>query len=195
LIKIKEGADGMEIDNLLVFHCAPTLAGLKIGALICVPREQGVMSYEHMITIYNKCYNRQRLYFRTLCSCKKRQLLYVYRPHKVERYLACPPINTFLQQYGFKKDDTLQQKLDQLATHFEYGGMFPHELGIFLGYPLADVVAFIKYGGSKAKMCGEWKVYTNMRYAQREFEKYDCCRKDYSKRFYGGATLKTLIVA
>ena len=157
----------MEIDNFLVFHCAPTLAGLKIGALVCVPREQETMSYEQMITSYNECYNWKGLYFRTLCSCRSRQLLYVYRPHRVEQYLACPKVDAFLQQYGFKKKHSLQQKLDQLTIHFERDGTFPHELGIFLGYPLADVEAFIKYGGSKAKICGEWKVYTNMRYAQR----------------------------
>ena len=36
---------------------------------------------------------------------------------------------------------------------------FPHEIGIFLGYPLADVAGFIRNKGRNCKCIGTWKVY------------------------------------
>ena len=34
---------------------------------------------------------------------------------------------------------------------------FPHEISVFLGYPLKDVKCFISRRGSGYHMCGEWK--------------------------------------
>ena len=38
---------------------------------------------------------------------------------------------------------------------------FPHEIGLFLGYPLGDVIGFIKNAGQNCKCVGCWKVYCN----------------------------------
>ena len=35
---------------------------------------------------------------------------------------------------------------------------FPHEIGLFLGYPPEDVDAFIKNGAAGEKCIGMWKV-------------------------------------
>ena len=36
---------------------------------------------------------------------------------------------------------------------------FPHEIGVFLGYPLEDVVGFIRHRGKCFTCCGCWKSY------------------------------------
>ena len=38
---------------------------------------------------------------------------------------------------------------------------FPHEVGVLLGYPLADVLAFIAHDGRDELACGVWKAYIN----------------------------------
>ncbi len=43
---------------------------------------------------------------------------------------------------------------------------FPHEIGVFLGYPLADVIGFIQNRGKNFTACGYWKVYTDPTAAQ-----------------------------
>lgn len=44
--------------------------------------------------------------------------------------------------------------LDTLAGRIQNaGGEFPHEIGLFLGYPLGDVKGFIKH---KAKTASVW---------------------------------------
>lgn len=70
----------MNIDHLLVTYCAPTLARLKMGALLCLHREGTMEEYESIAAQYNQQYNSKGLYFRILYQCPQRTLLYVFRP-------------------------------------------------------------------------------------------------------------------
>lgn len=187
----------MHIDDLLVFHCAPTLAGLKMAALICVPQgnERQENEYKAMVCEYNLRYNERGLYFTTLCTCKGRCLLYIYRKEAVAEYLGTAQAKYFLKAFGYEDSMPLEACLAQLSYRFDCGSEFPHELGLFLGYPLADVQAFIKYKGADAKLTGEWKVYSDVRFAQREFTRYDLCRRVYVDMFNRGYALERLVIA
>lgn len=45
---------------------------------------------------------------------------------------------------------------------------FPHEIGLFLGYPPEDVQGFLADpGGGRCKLCGHWKVYHDVEGARR----------------------------
>lgn len=50
---------------------------------------------------------------------------------------------------------------------------FPHEIGLFLGYPLEDVKGFIENKADSSKCSGCWKVYGNEQKALKLFEKYE----------------------
>lgn len=54
------------------------------------------------------------------------------------------------------------------SSFFEKDG-FPHEVGLFLGYPLDDVTGFIEQKGKNYKCCGIWKVYGNEKQTQMLF--------------------------
>ena len=41
---------------------------------------------------------------------------------------------------------------------------FPHEIGVFLGYPLDDVIGFIEH--KPYYLVGDWKVYQNVNEAK-----------------------------
>ena len=156
----------MNIDAILVNHCSPTLAGLKMGSLLCLPRLESRTDYEKLIDKYNHMYNQKGLHFRILYACPKRTLLYVYRPAMVASYIQDQAVMAFLTQYGYAAGDC-----------------FPHESGIFLGYPLEDVCGFITHKGNHAKICGDWKVYGDADKASRIFRMFSCCREDYINRF------------
>lgn len=49
----------------------------------------------------------------------------------------------------------------------------PHELGVFLGYPLDDVRDFMEYNNKKCLGCGYWRVYNDITRAKEIFSKYD----------------------
>lgn len=185
----------MNIDAILINHCSPTLAGLKMGALLCLPRQESLAECKNIIDNYNHKYNSKGLHFRILYCCPQRTLLYIYRPAMVEAYVKQPRIQNFLKRFGYAKKSSLNTMLTYLSYRFRSGGCFPHESGIFLGYPLEDVYGFIINKGNHAKLCGEWKVYGDAAKASHLFQQYACCRQDYINRFVVGTTLESLIVA
>lgn len=63
---------------------------------------------------------------------------------------------------------------------------FPHEIGVFLGYPLQDVKGFIENNGRNSKYTGLWKVYGDKAASMRMFEKYRKCFSVYSDLWRSG---------
>ena len=72
---------------------------------------------------------------------------------------------------------------------------FPHEIGLFLGYPPEDVLGFIKNGAENCKRLGCWKVYGDEENALKTFKKYEKCTEIYSKLWNNGRSLERLTVA
>ena len=70
---------------------------------------------------------------------------------------------------------------------------FPHEVGVLLGYPLADVLAFIAHDGRDELACGVWKAYINPEGAQACWQAMRECRSQALARYRTGATLSELI--
>ena len=72
---------------------------------------------------------------------------------------------------------------------------YPHEIGIFLGYPLEDVVGFIENRGWNYTCCGYWKAYGDPAAAQKCFDRYRKCTAVYKDRYARGVPLIELVVA
>ena len=94
-------------------------------------------------------------------------------------------------QSGSGKSTLLNQLADRLCCE----GEFPHEIGVFLGYPLADVIGFIQNRGKNFTACGYWKVYTDPTAAQAEFDRYKKCERIYARCYYNGTPIRRLTVA
>ena len=76
-----------------------------------------------------------------------------------------------------KQIRTLEEQLTLLAERYEsyqkHGSAFPHEIGLFLEYPLADIEGFIEHQGKDALESGYWKVYGDVEQARAAFRLYD----------------------
>ncbi len=127
-------------NNIIIKHCAPTLAGLKIGNLFTYDFDS--MYYlEQIIKRYNELLNTKGVYMLVLKTYKGKALIYVYRKNKLSSLLHDIEIQKFLRSYGYEQFD-LDFCLNQLKTHLSNTD-FPHEIGVFLGYPLSDIIGFI----------------------------------------------------
>lgn len=80
-------------------------------------------------------------------------------------------IQSFLKQYDYPDRDILSHLEKRLEM-----SQYPHEIGLFLGYPLADVWGFVHH--KKCQCCGYWKVYENKREKESLFKQFDCCKKN-----------------
>nr|WP_243688156.1 DUF3793 family protein [Geotalea toluenoxydans] len=69
-------------------------------------------------------------------------LLLLYRPDALANLLEKPAVRAILARAGYAEEVALPQVLARFARCLAADG-FPHEIGIFLGYPLKDVVGFM----------------------------------------------------
>lgn len=83
----------------------------------------------------------------------------------------------------------------QLRCRLADNAAFPHEIGVFLGYPLGDVMGFIRSGGRNCRHAGCWKVYCNEAETLRLFEKFKKCRDVYLRLWNQGRSVLQLTVA
>lgn len=68
---------------------------------------------------------------------------------------------------------------------------FPHEIGLFLSYPIEDVLGFIENRGKNYILNGYWKVYGNEEEARKSFFKYRKCTDVYHKLLWEEHPLKS----
>ena len=74
----------------------------------------------------------------------------------------------------------------------EKGMGFPHEIGMFLGYPVADIRGFIENEGRKYLMIGYWKVYSNLSQARMIFKEYDRAKECAVQEYLTGKSIREI---
>lgn len=87
-------------------------------------------------------------------------LLLLYRPAMVEALLQQSSVRRLLGRAGYP-DDAAMAMCVKLLSQRASAGAFPHEIGIFLGYPLKDVAAFMGLCRIPFSCQGPWKIYGN----------------------------------
>ena len=180
-------------EEYLIRHCAPTLAGIKTGSLFSCPytcRKELFCSIRRV----NKRLSAKGLRVLPLRCSDHKALIYAYRPNRLTRDLADPTAAQILHQNGYdtitcaKCIVCLMQKLRGQAD-------FPHEIGLFLGYPPEDVCGFIENKACNCKCVGCWKVYGDADAAMKKFAQYKKCTKVYCDQWAKGKDLERLTVA
>lgn len=183
----------MEFESLLIRHGAPTLAGLKTAALFwysCQSLALAALQVEE----WNQVFGQKGIRMRILKTCKNRVLLYVYREKKLLADLESKEVREILRAAGYPEGD-LSAVFVHLGKRLSIYQEFPHEIGLFLGYPLEDVQGFIENKGKNFQCCGCWKVYCNECEKKKLFEQYKRCGQIYMKLFLRGRTVWQLTVA
>ena len=89
----------------------------------------------------------------------------------------------------------VEKAVARLKERLAQSDGFPHEIGVFLGYPLGDVIGFIENGGKNCKCVGCWKVYCNECEAKKTFEKFKKCTGIYRRLYETGKSVLQLTVA
>ena len=119
----------------------------------------------------------------------------VYRKRWVEQILADPETVAFLKQKGYLMPGSCGFILQQLSNRLCAEKDFPHEIGVFLGYPLEDVIGFIENRGRNYTCCGFWKTYGDPREARHRFDRYRNCIRMCMNRFENGIPVIQLLAA
>jgi len=103
-------------------------------------------------------------------------ILYLYRKDALQSCLQQEDVRNFLKKYGYPDKeivDMLKRLSQRIRLYADGQTDFPHEIGAFLGYPLADVESFIENRGKNYAYLGYWKVYHDVEQAVRTFRLFD----------------------
>ncbi len=126
-------------------------------------------------------------------TSKDRVFVYVYRPDFLERDLKNSEALSILRDKGYMCGRA-SDYLEQLIIHLKTDETFPHEIGLFLGYPPSDVRGFMISPCDGVKCCGYWKVYSDMDSALRTFDRYKRCTEVYREAYKKGRSIVQLAV-
>lgn len=181
-----------QFEQTLAWHCAPALTGIKPADLVSLapPADGG----EGLLDHYARLLERRGIRLQVLGTCRRRTLLLIYRPRRLEAWLAQSQVSAMLAEAGYPVGQGMEAMLRHLS-HCLRGRAFPHEIGLFLGYPPADVEGFLRNGGRHCKLCGPWKVYGDVAEAQRRFHAFQRCRDTLSRRVAQGIPLAQVFPA
>ncbi len=180
-------------EEMLIRHCAPTLAGIKTGSLFSCPcRSQKEIQNE--VRRLNRVLAPKGIRVLPLRYCKQRALIYLYRPSHLERDLSDGCACALLKQYGYSFENS-QRCVVQLVNRLRTCSGFPHEIGLFLGYPPEDVQGFIDNKACHCKCIGCWKVYGDEEKARQTFNRYKKCTETYFAQWSKGTAVERLAVA
>ena len=154
-------------EKSMAYHLAPAMLGIKPACL---------MSIEENVELFNSRAYTKGMKLTVLCECKSRKLLFLYNEKLLSDRLADIRVRKLLESFGYDSRMTLEQQLERLSGRISASEDFPHEIGLFLGYPVDDVTGFIQNKGRNYLLCGYWKVYSDENRARRIFSNYDKCR-------------------
>ena len=181
----------MSVDYIIE-HAAPTLAGLKTGNLFpCFFSDRADLLQD--LRTVNQILVPRGLRVLPLRLERGRALLYLFRPAKLSQDLNRQEVRCLLNRAGYR-DIGQRPCLRELSQRLRARAEFPHEIGLFLGYPPEDVQGFMEHRGACCKCVGCWKVYGDEEAARRRFAAYKACTDQYCRRRAGGATLERLTV-
>ena len=182
------------LEELLAYYCAPALAGIKPANIVSCQKPLFPDLYRELDRL-NSELNRKDIYIETLCECENHVLVMVYRKSVLENHLHSYSNAAFLLQYGYAKNGSLSDYFNMLKKRLSCDS-FPHEIGVFLGYPLHDIYCFINHRDEGCLLVGEWKVYHNIEEAEKLFGRFKACRKALVKRVsQKGKTLAQIFCA
>ena len=144
------------VEMQLILHCAPVL---KVNRVI----------------------KDTEVHAKTLYQNNSVAVVLFYRRDQMLKVMNQVTYCAYLLQLGYRPlnvEECFNQLRSKMYDYHNRRKVFPHELGVFLEYPLYDIQEFIRQGGKNCKLCGYWKVYDQEDDAKTIFKQYDQARNE-----------------
>ena len=181
------------MERVLLTHCAPTLAGLKCANLVRLTGPRAEL--EAAAQAWKATLAPRGVHVRTARWDGDSALLYLYREGHLRREWEKPGAADFLRRHGYEPGAAVQENVELLLRRIARRPCFPHEIGLFLGYPPEDVQGFMECRAKGFRCVGCWKVYGDAEKAQKLFASYKKCTAVYTARHAKGTPVERLTVA
>ncbi|TGE38239.1 DUF3793 family protein [Desulfosporosinus fructosivorans] len=148
-----------------------TMVGVKPAELLNIPVNEGGTK--------NLALEELRVYFLRDKNIKLREIktqngrvqVLFYHSTSLDNAL-CNKVNLkFLRGLGYPQQYSVEGYVNYLVTRLNKKD-FPHEIGLFLGYPLKDVLGYIGHPSLKLVKINGWKIYGNDKLSNKRYESF-----------------------
>ncbi|WP_317310589.1 DUF3793 family protein [Clostridium thermobutyricum] len=158
------------LEKYLLFTLSPVIGGLKPSSTITLSYDK--KEYSIWSNYKKEFLEILKLKEIVLRKGTKAEIILIYNEENLLNCINKKDNRKFLNKLGYDLTLTLEENLDILVYRYEKYHC-PHELGVFLGIPIEDVIDFMECSDKKCLMCGYWKVFNNYNNAKDIFNKYD----------------------
>ena len=194
----------MSFEQALLYYASPALCGIKPACLFSM--QSTIENYIEAPTSLNAFFEYKDLYdFQKEFNKQGRKIVPIKRVHSTSitlffiyderllyNVLNAYDILAYLKQKGYTITKGPYFILQELFSRLALNKDFPHEVGLFLGYPLEDVIAFENDKGHNSKYTGYWQVYGNVNKAYKTMQQYKACSIFCRKLFNKGIKIPTI---
>lgn len=163
-----------KIDNdfikRIVELLGPVILGTKPAEILSFPNndkdfESNVSKLEKFFSV---CKKIQLIKFKYNSNSIK---ILFYNPRTLENTLNDKRNIKILKDIGYPNIYNLNLYLEHIVNKMIKGNI-PDEIGIFLGYPLKDVLGFIGHPSLKLTKVNGWRVYGDPRISDKKFNEF-----------------------
>ena len=188
VFEIVQGMDLKAIETQLALQCAPLITGLKTSNLLIVQNEK-VRQVRMLLR------KTELAYFILFRGTEKTTIL-LFRHEPLSRYLQEPEVQKLLSKLGYDTRTFGKQVAvfaERYSNYMAGNGEFPHEMGVFLGYPVEDVKGFMENEGKNFLFSGYWKVYQDEAVKKDLFKKFDLAKETLIQLVANGVSMHDVI--
>ena len=172
-----------------IMHCgAPALCGIKPACLFSM-NSKNYEDGSEKLHQWRQSFSKDKTFLVALKKPDGRFLFFIYDKKLLEQVLKNPANKEYLASKGYPVQRGFSAVIALLLHRLAVNESFPHEVGLFLGYPLEDVVGFEKQKAAGFKYSGIWKVYGDKESAIRRMNLYKSCTETCMKWLYDGLSV------
>ena len=134
--------------------------GVKPGELLRVRHRYEIRNQDGRIDSLDhfEIFDILKLDFRVLCSNSVSSLVLFYQKERLEKTLFTPEVRAFLARCGYPERSSMEEFFVSLQNRCAAENI-PHEVGVFIGYPVKDVAGFIEHRPRTPVQNGNWQVF------------------------------------
>jgi Protein of unknown function (DUF3793) len=160
------------IENFISYNVALISAKLKPSITLNLFKNNNKKTYFLWNTYGEEYLKKLGLNYIELRENDKALIVFIYSEELLKKVISNYKSLNFLGSIGYENCFNIKEVLQKLKERYSIYNC-PHELGIFLGYPLEDVKDFMECTEKKCLACGYWKVYNECNKAKTVFALFD----------------------
>ena len=157
--------------STILYSIAPTLAGEKVSSLVNFNKTRKRNLYSFWMKYKEEIIDVLNIEYFELKKTEDMCVVLFYNDNQLTDILSNARNQKFLSRFNYSNFNSNIECLEILKERYE--NLCPHEIGIFLGYPLKDVIDFVECPNKQCLLLGCWKVYNDIKDAQIKFNKFD----------------------